>query len=316
MIFFLSFLFILLLHPAVSRLKNAHVPTVFAVLLPIVLFLVLLGLVGFYLLPAFVKQIIQFVNHVPIYLRQLQQLSYLKQHHIKLTTSSVGKFIETHSTTFTNALTTVVSLTVRLVTGLLTVIIVTIYGVSNYDRIKTVLLTYFPANGRKRAEDIWSRLERKIITWVGAQLFLSVTVGVMVWIGSLLIGLPFPAVLGLIAGFLELVPTLGPILATVPGFLLGLTISTKVALLAILVHVIIAQIEEHILAPLLLGKTVRLHPIIIIFSLLVGAVLYGLLGTLLAVPSALVISSFVDSYRNEPLNQTLTGRLRAMRHSH
>lgn len=297
-IFFIALIIILLLHPLVSTLKRHHFPTALAVLTPVLIFLGILALIGFFVLPNFISQSIEFAEKVPAYLHDLRHYSIFNNSHFSLDSSSITHFLQGHSSSLSH---TVISFTTRIVdivVGVLTIIIVTVYGVASYDRIRGTLLSYVPHRNRDRAHDIWSRVEKKIITWVGAQLMLSAAVGIMVWIGSWLLGLPFPAILGLIAFFLEIIPTIGPIVATLPGFLLGLTISLKIALFAIVMHIVVAQIEAHVLAPWLLGRTVKLHPIIIIFSLLAGALLQGILGIFVAVPAALVISAFVDSFRD------------------
>lgn len=298
-VFFIALLFILVLHPVVDWLRHRHVPTVFAVLAPVIGIFALLALLGFFAVPTFVDQVSQFAHKAPDYVNKLQHSSLLAHSKLHLDTKSVTKFAQNHSGSLSNALISLTTKFLELVTGVITIFIVTLIGTGTYERSRQTLFTYVPRRHRKRAVDIWSRIERKIVTWVGAQLLLSAVVGIMVWIGSALLGLPFPGLLGLISGFLELVPTLGPIAATIPGFLLGLTISVKVAVFAIVLHLVVAQIEAHLLAPWLLGRTVRLHPIVIIFSLLTGTVLYGILGTLLAVPSALIISAVVDSFRGE-----------------
>lgn len=297
-IFFIALIIILLMHPAVSSLKRHHFPTALAVLTPLLIFLGVLALIGFFVLPNFINQGIEFAEKLPVYLHDLRHYSIFNNSHFSLDGSSVSHFIQGHSSSLSHTVISFTTTVIDIVVGVLTIIVVTVYGVASYDRIRGTLLSYVPQRRRDRAHDIWSRVEKKIVTWVGAQLMLSAAVGLMVWVGSWLLGLPFPGILGLIAFFLEIIPTIGPIVATVPGFLLGLTISLRIALFAIVLHIIVAQIEAHILAPWLLGRTVKLHPIIIIFSLLVGALLQGILGIFVAVPAALVISAGVDSFRD------------------
>lgn len=295
-LFFIAFLFILVLHPLVRLLKRWHFPTPFAVLTPVIGVAALVALIGFFVIPTFVDQIQQFAKQAPTYLHEIQKVPLLKKFNID--TQSVTSYIQTHSDTLSSTLLSITTTAITLVVGMITIIIVTLYGMASYDGLRATFLSYIPANRRARAHDILVRAEKKVVTWVWAQLLLSVAVGIMVWIGSALLGLPFPGILGLISALLEVIPTLGPIVATIPGFLLGLTISLRVAIFAIVLHIIVSQIEAHLLAPLMLGRTVNLHPIIIIFSLLVGTELYGIIGALLAVPVALVISAFVDSFRD------------------
>ncbi|HET9174636.1 MAG TPA: AI-2E family transporter [Candidatus Saccharimonadales bacterium] len=301
-VLFIAFLFIVMLHPVVHGLKQRRVPTGIAVLIPIVVFIGLIVLIGFFIVPTFISQIKTFADLVPQYLHDLKHYKIFgSSSNVSLDGKTITNFLQSHTNSLSTAIVHVTTTAIKFVVGVVTIIVVTVYGVANYDGMRRTWISFMPSTRRERFTDILARVEQKIVTWLGAQVLLSTVVGIMVGLGSWAIGLPFPALLGLISALLEVVPTLGPVAATVPGFLLGLTISLKVAILAIFLHLIVQQIENHILAPWLLGRTVRLHPIVIIFSLLTGAVLYGLLGTLLAVPVALVVSAVVDSYRNEKL---------------
>jgi predicted PurR-regulated permease PerM len=294
---FVAFLFTLMLEPVVRKLHGWHVPRPIAVFVPIIVLIGFFVLLGYFALPNLINEGRQFIQKAPNYLAKLENLQIISQH---LNVDSIKQALQGHFSSFSSVFFTATTRLVKLLTGVVTVIVVTLYWVTGYDRIKATLLTYFPKKHRRRAEDVWGRIEIKIVNWAKAQVLLSVVVGLLVWLGAWIIGLPFAGLLGFIAGLLEVIPTVGPIAAAIPGILLGFTISPKVALFALIMYLIVQQIENHLLAPQLLGRTVKLHPIIVIISLLVGALIYGILGALLAVPAALCISSIVDSYRGEP----------------
>lgn len=297
LVFFIAFLITVVLHPLVNWLHERHIPIWLSVLLPLLGLLILIALVGYFVVPNLVSESRQFATHLPDYISSLRAQFGFNFH---LNTNSLRQTLQSHYGSLSSALITVTTKVVTLVVGVITVIVVTLYWLGSYDRIRATLITYFPKNTQKRADDIWTRVEKKLVSWFQAQLLLSVAVGVLVWIGALIVGLPFAGVLGLISGVLEIIPTLGPIAAAMPGILLGFTISPKTAVASLVMYIVVQQLENHLLAPFLLGRTVRLHPVIIILSLLIGAELYGIIGALLAVPVALVISSFVDSFRGDP----------------
>lgn len=298
-VFFIAFLITVALNPAVKWLHQRKVPIGLAAAMPIVGLIILLALAAYFVLPNLVQESSKFATHIPDYIAQFKHQHNLNFH---LDLNSLRQTLQGHYGSLSSTILTVTSNVVKLLVGVITIVVVTLYWLGSYDRSRATLISYFPKQYQARASDIWTRVEKKLVSWVKAQILLSVVVGVLVWIGALVIGLPFAGVLGLISGLLEIIPTLGPIAAAIPGVLLALTVSYKTTLVTLLLYVVVQQIENHLLAPILLGRTVRLHPIIIIFSLLVGAELYGILGALLAVPAALTISAAVDSFRGDPIH--------------
>ncbi|HET8708728.1 MAG TPA: AI-2E family transporter [Candidatus Saccharimonadales bacterium] len=295
LLFFIAFLLVTVLRPLVDWLERHHVPVALAVFLPILGVAVLAALVGYFVVPNIIAQGSHFAQNVPDYTHKLQRVHGFDFH---FDVGSLRQSLQGHFGTVGNTLVLVTRTAIELVVGVITIIVVTLYWLGSYDRVQQTMLSYVPAASRRRAADIWARAEKKLVSWLVAQVLLGLIVGLMVWIGAIIIGLPFAGVLGMISGLLEIIPTLGPIAAAVPGILLGFTVSWKTAVAALIMYLAVQQVENHLLAPFLVGRTVRLHPIIIILSLLIGAALYGIGGALLAVPIALVISSFVDSFRD------------------
>lgn len=298
-IIFLSFIFTVVMNPVVSYMKRHKVPTALAVLTPIVIALAAIGLIAYFIIPTFAQQITLFANKVPHY------INVLKNRHIinpKTNVSSLGNIVQSHFNTLSSKLLSYSLSVLKILTGLLSIFIISVYWVSTYPKTRKTLLSFFPTSARSRATDILTRMEHKIVSWLRAQVLVSFAVGAMVYIGATIIHLPFAGLLGLVAGLLEIVPTLGPIASAIPGILLGLTVSPEKAIVALVMYIIIDQLEAHILSPWLLGHSVKLHPAIIIIALLTGAELYGIVGTLIAVPVSLCISAVVDSFRNEPIN--------------
>ncbi len=139
--------------------------------------------------------------------------------------------------------------------------------------------------------------------WVRGQLFLGLVVGVATFVGLLLLGvfvdpvfITFAVLLAVIAGFLELVPIIGPILSMIPTLVLSLTRQTRsrAAIAVVLLYVVVQQVENHVLVPQIQGDAVELHPSIVILALIVGSALFGLLGAILSVP---VTAAGRDIYR-------------------
>jgi predicted PurR-regulated permease PerM len=126
------------------------------------------------------------------------------------------------------------------------------------------------------------------------ELILMTVVGLLTYIGLTLIRIPYSLPLALIAGLLEVVPNIGPITAEVPAFFVGITLSPLLGLYTIFVAVIVQQLENHLIVPLVMKKVTGFHPIATLFFLVVGGTYAGVLGVILAIPLALVVLTIVE----------------------
>ena len=147
----------------------------------------------------------------------------------------------------------------------------------------------------------WASPASVIGRWIRGQLLLGAVIFVATLIGLLVLAVigfsefaDFAVLLALVAGILELVPIIGPIIAAVPAILIGASISPAAALAAIALYTIIQQVENHLLVPKVMGDAVDLHPAVVILSLIVAASLFGLWGAILAAP---VVALGRDLYR-------------------
>jgi predicted PurR-regulated permease PerM len=129
--------------------------------------------------------------------------------------------------------------------------------------------------------------------WLKGQLFLGITVGVATFVGLMILSLTVDPVFGrfaiflsVIAGVFELLPIIGPILSAIPAILLALTAGPEAALAALLLYLIVQQVENNVLVPKIQGDAVELHPTIVMLALVVGGSIGGLLGAILALPIA------------------------------
>lgn len=188
------------------------------------------------------------------------------------------------------------------VVAVVTTIVISIYWLIDYEKVKQYILSKF--HDKKRANMSYRNIEQHFGSWVRGQLIISLVIGTLSYIAYALIGLPAAIALAVIAGLLEIIPTLGPILAAVPAVLIGFTVSPQTALIVLIANLAIQQLENHVIAPKVLQHTVHLHPIAIIVVLYIGSQLGGLLGVLLAVPITLLIISIKEGYRQKPAAST------------
>lgn len=174
--------------------------------------------------------------------------------------------------------------TFGLFTGLLTGFVVGFYILASSRSVGTGMLQAMPPGWRRDLWEAGKRVEEVVGDFIRGQLLIATAVGVLTWAGMALIGMPFAALVGLIAGVTEVVPYLGPILAALIAGTIGLLIDPSLALWAVLVIFVVQQIESAVLQPKILGGQVGLHPAVVILSIIAATTLFGFAGLLLAIP--------------------------------
>jgi len=160
--------------------------------------------------------------------------------------------------------------------------------------IESFLQAVVPERYEEYVVDLWKRVEVKVGLWLQGQLLLALVVGLMVFVGLALLDVKFALVFALLAMALEIVPVAGPVLAAIPAILLAFVQDPALAVWVFVLYVAVQQIENHLLVPLVLGKTTGLNPIVVILAILIGGQLAGLAGALLGVPVATILVEILD----------------------
>ena len=173
--------------------------------------------------------------------------------------------------------------------GVLTVLIVTFYLLVDAHNILRTFLRLFPPSDRPRVREACGRVATKVSAWLGGQLLLAAIIGSTAALGLWLMGVPYFYVLALVAGVGEMIPVVGPLLAAIPGILVALTVSPALALGVAIFYVVQQQFENHILVPKVMERQVGVSATIVIVALLLGGSLLGIVGAILAVPTAAIL---------------------------
>lgn len=176
------------------------------------------------------------------------------------------------------------------------ILVISAYILSLKNGMKQTVSAFVPEERRELFLKIFSEITRKMSLWFRGQLLLSLTVGVVTFIGLTIMGIPYALILAIIAAFTELIPIIGPILGAVPAVIVALFVSPLMAVIVGAFYVFVQQLENHILVPQVMRKAVGLNPVIIISSMLIGAKLLGILGVILAVPVASSISVVIRQW--------------------
>lgn len=169
---------------------------------------------------------------------------------------------------------------------LFTMLAIVFFWLVEHARLQRYTLAFLPADRRAGARNAWNEIETRLGLWVRGQLILMGSIGVATGIAYTLLGLPGALLLGLIAALTEAIPIVGPLLGAIPAVLVAATVSPELALVVALIYLILQIIEGNVLVPIVMRNTIGISPLLVLFSLLVGAQVGGLLGAFLAVPVA------------------------------
>ena len=184
--------------------------------------------------------------------------------------------------------------------GVITILILAFYLLLETDAIVSTLVRLFPADERDRVEDASRRIVIKVSAWLGGQLLLGGIIGSTAAIGLWLLGVPYFYVLALIAGIGELIPIVGPILSAIPAVAVAFTVSPTLALAVVPFYFAQQQLENHVLVPRVMSKQVGLSAALVIISLLIGGSLLGILGAILAIPTAGILQVLFEEAVPDP----------------
>jgi predicted PurR-regulated permease PerM len=175
-------------------------------------------------------------------------------------------------------------------------------GVDDFLRVVT------PKKRQHYVLGLWRRSQHKIGLWMQGQLLLGVLIGVLTYLGLMILSVPHALVLAVIAGLLELIPVFGPPLSAVPAVAVAfVTGGPTLGLLTVALYVIIQQFENHLIYPLVVTRVVGVPPILVIVTLIAGGQLAGFLGILLSVPVAAVIQELVNDLESGRLVEEVKG---------
>ena len=178
----------------------------------------------------------------------------------------------------------------------LTVVVITFYLTVSRDGVERFIQAVLPLEYEDRVLNIVARANVKIGYWLQTQIFLSLMVGIAVFLGLWLLGVKYALFLGILAALLEIIPFVGPIFAGSIAVLVALAESPPLALYTFFIFAVILQMESQLVVPVVMRRAIGVHPVVILMSLLLGAKLAGFLGLIIAVPMAVILQEFLDDW--------------------
>ena len=175
-------------------------------------------------------------------------------------------------------------------------LVLTIYLLYNFPRYSRSFLRAFPHRFRPTVEHVMGNAGYAVGGYIRGQLVIAVFVGILTGLGLLLLGIPLAVPLGLLTGVANLIPFFGPLIATVPTVLFGLTEGWAQALGALGVLLLVQQLDANVLTPLVFSQIIDIDPVTIILAVFIGSALFGILGAIVAVPVAVFLTLLYREY--------------------
>ncbi len=334
LLFIVAAVIALILNPVVSLLERSRLPRGLAVLSVYLAFFLALAGIAFLLSNPISNQVKTFTHNLPSLVNEangtigsVQGELHRLGIHVQLSeqgktalqtlqgklSKSAGKFVSFGGGLLTEA--------VSAGFNLVLVFVLSVYMLLYGSRIGRFLRQVMPAGDGTRADDYPTLVQQAVARYVGGQLLFSLimgtTAGVALYIFGVLgifpAGSKYAVVFGVFLGLMELIPYIGPFLGALPPILVALFTDPISAVWVALLFLGIQQLEGHVVAPQIFGHTLRINPLVVIFALLLGEHIYGILGALMALPilsvlraTALYLSRHLTF---EPWNRSQDGLL-------
>ncbi len=286
--FFVALLIMAILNPLVTKLGRLRIPRALSIL---VTYLAILGILGFAVagvLPPLIEQTTGFANSLPSYLINLGLGRYMSDQVTSQLLSQVGSLPEQVVRISVSAFSNVLSA--------LFVLVFAFYLLMARDRLDEHLSFFFGEEKKREVKRIIDALEDKLGGWARGELTLMFLVGAANYVGLTLLGIPFAISLSILAGLLEIVPYIGPIVSTVVVTIIGLSISPIMGLAVLAMAFLIQQVENYVFVPKIMEKSVGVNPIIVILALTIGFRLFGFVGVLISVPAVITLQVLTKEY--------------------
>jgi predicted PurR-regulated permease PerM len=312
--FILLALFLALgLEPVVSQLTGRGLRRGYAVLVVMLGLLAVLAFIGWVVVPTFAEQIVTLVNNAPKYLKAVEHNHLVERldsrYHLVQQVQARAKS-GINADTLTSVLGGVLGAGKALVDGVIatvTVLVLTMYLMAALPSVKAAFYKLVPHRRRARAVFLGEEISRRVGGYVLAQTAVAVINGLLTWIMLVVLRLPFPAVLAVLAGLLALVPIVGTIISGVSITLIALAAGGWVtAVVALGYYILYHVFEAYVLSPRIMHRAVDVPAVITIVAVLAGGTLLGVIGALIAIPVAAGLSLIYDQVL-VPRQQGLTG---------
>lgn len=282
------------LEPVVARLAKIGIPRIFSILISYLFIVIILSFTLYLIIPPVAVQLKELALNIPYYTERLSQFNDENATEVQRFLSQFGSKLSNYGGDAINALFSFFGGVVSAVT----IFVLTFYLLVDENGIRKTIFNLVPEEKKEGTLKIANKIGTKLGLWLRGQLTLMLIIGIINGIVYYFMGVPYALTLGILAGLLEIIPIVGPVVAGITGiivaFVAGLALWKILIVVALLV--LIQQLENNILVPKIMQRAIGISPFFVILALLVGSKLLGLTGAILAVPLAAGLQVLFQEY--------------------
>lgn len=290
-------------NPVVDVMEEKGIARWLAILLLYLVGITAIGAIIWSIIPLLVHQVADFATSAPVIINQVaDEVSNLigaddpeLHRYLPEMFRTLAGEITSSSSFFAKAGVNIITY----LTNIFTLVIFSYYLLLEHKRVKKQLVLVFPERYQGKVLKAIERIEFKLGVWFRSQIVLMVIVGMMSFVGLVLLDIHFATSLAVLAGLLEILPYFGPFIAAIPAVMVALTQSTWQGIAVISLYIVIQQLENTAIVPKLMSATVGLDPLIVILAIIIGQRLNGPIGSLIAIPAVVVMLIIFSEYREK-----------------
>jgi len=302
-----------LLRPILRLLEKIKIKRVWGIL---IIFLVLVGLITllvFLVFPFLKGQIFKLVEELPTYFIQLfndldafLRTSIFKDYYLQIENDvasvlnglpdEIGDFVQNTVTGIATGISSIVGVLTSFVLAIVTVPFIVFYLLKDGEKLPNFVMKLFPPRMRDDLQEVFTGIDRQISSYIQGQILVSMCIGFMIYIGFTIIQMPYALLLGVIAMVTSVVPYLGPVIAITPAAIIALVTSPLLLVGLAIVWTVVQLIEGKFISPQIMGKSLHVHPITIIFVLITAGSLFGVPGVILGIPGYAILKVIISHF--------------------
>jgi predicted PurR-regulated permease PerM len=298
------------IRPLVTWANRKGLPRVAGVLLVYLLLLVMFASFVLLLFPLIAKQAAAIITAVPGYYQSLREWMFFNPNqlfvglgaYLPATLPGLEPLQQTGEQVLSSAAQALgyLALAARVVFILAAVLLLAYHWTIDGPRTIQSLLQLIPKEQRDGLRELFSAMEAKVGYYIVGQVVLCLVIGIMALAAYLLIGLPNALVLALVAGLLEAIPMVGPMLGAIPAAIIALSLSPVKLIWVIVATLVIQQIENSILVPRIMRKAVGVNPFVSLLAIFTFSSIFGIAGAFMAIPIAAILQLILERFVFHP----------------
>lgn len=295
-----------LLRPIINLMESWRIKRIWAILITLMIVVGLITLLIVLIIPFLEKQFVSLAEELPRYIRDLintadQWLrdSVFGGYYSNLFQDVNGLLnqlpdLPTYAAQTIEGITGFITTITNVVVALVTLPFILFYMLKDGHKLPNKVVSLFPPKARPEVSSVFKGIDHQLSAYIQGQIIVSFCIGIMMYIGFLIIGLDYALLLAAIASVTSVVPYLGPMIAITPALIIAIVTSPFMVLKLAFVWTVVQLLEGKFISPQIMGKSLHIHPVTIIFVLLTAGHLYGFIGIVLAIPGFAILKVLVS----------------------